>query len=564
MCVANEGGCFMRVWLYYRLSRDEDPELNSLVNQRNILLDFAIKNNYDVVGESFDDNYSGMSFDRPGIHEIEEQLGKKTFDAVLVKDLSRLGRHRTETLVFIEKLLKYGICVISATENLDSSNENDDLMIGFKGMFNDFYARDISRKVRAGIYQKQKEGLVILPPMGYQKDPYTKEITINEEAADIVREIFDLYLQGYGFRAIAQKLNKEGKPTPSYFQENVHNRSLDYDYPEITRRYLWQSRSVKRVLTNESYCGTLINHKFQLSKINHTRGDHPEDTWIRHEDFYEPIVSRETWGKVQEVMEGKKEQQVRSYTNKACHKYSGLIVCGDCGSVLAAKRRQRKNQPERTEYVCSAYSRYGKEYCSSHRIDEEVLNNLIRSQLMLMLSNMEEEISAIDNEFKKWKKDRNRTERKLEKLKEEFEVRKEDQRRILLERIRDPKHEEVYNEMLESCEIDLEGIEQEITELMNLEETVKNRKAEYTKSIDLLHKIIEEDDLSNTNLRLLIEKIIISESKGKLSIKIKLNGNFQAMVMNEGEFLLHESLLGSACQNRILSRSQLIASKMAC
>lgn len=123
----------MKVWLYYRLSRDEDAELNSLNNQRNILVEYANANNHEIVGESFDDNVSGMHFNREGISKIYEQVENKAIDAIIVKDLSRLGRHRTQTSMFIDYLREHDVRVLSVTENIDTSNEDDDLMIGFKG-----------------------------------------------------------------------------------------------------------------------------------------------------------------------------------------------------------------------------------------------------------------------------------------------------------------------------------------------------------------------------------------------------------------------------------------------
>ena len=176
----------MKVWLYYRLSRDEDAELNSLNNQRNILVEYAKANNHDIIGESFDDNVSGMHFNREGINKIYEEVEKKSFDTILVKDMSRLGRHKTQTAMFIDYLRENDINVLSVTENLDTSNESDDLIIGFKGLFNDMYARDISKKVRAGMNQKLKDGMVLTPPMGYFKDKNTNEIIVVEEHAEIV------------------------------------------------------------------------------------------------------------------------------------------------------------------------------------------------------------------------------------------------------------------------------------------------------------------------------------------------------------------------------------------
>ena len=136
-------------------------------------MEFAKAHNHEIVGESFDDNVSGMTFEREGIEKIYEQFDKKSIDAVVVKDLSRLGRHRTQTMVFMDELRKHNIRVLSVTENIDSFNEADDLTIGFKGIINDMYCKDTSRRISAGYLQKQREGIIIVPPLGYFKDRNT-------------------------------------------------------------------------------------------------------------------------------------------------------------------------------------------------------------------------------------------------------------------------------------------------------------------------------------------------------------------------------------------------------
>lgn len=147
----------MRVWLYYRLSRDEDDELNSLMNQRKIIESYALNNGHTIIGESFDDNVSGMHFDRAGIEKLCEAVDAGHLDAVIVKDLSRLGRHRTQTELFIDYLRRKRVRVLSATEGIDTFNEGDDLLIGVKGLMNDHYAKEGSRKVITGYRQKQKK-----------------------------------------------------------------------------------------------------------------------------------------------------------------------------------------------------------------------------------------------------------------------------------------------------------------------------------------------------------------------------------------------------------------------
>jgi len=171
----------MRAWLYYRLSRDEDQEMNSLHNQRQILVDYAEQHGYEIVGESFDDNVTGMTFNREGIGKIEDAVEGGLVDTILVKDLSRLGRHRTQTAIFIDYLGENNVNVISVTEGINSADENDDLIIGFKQIVNDLYAKDISKKVRAGVRQKQKDkGLVETLPLGYYKDKNLNKVMIDE------------------------------------------------------------------------------------------------------------------------------------------------------------------------------------------------------------------------------------------------------------------------------------------------------------------------------------------------------------------------------------------------
>ncbi len=260
----------MRGWLYYRLSRDEDEELNSLTNQRSIIAGYAEKNGFTIAGESFDDNVSGMHFDRDGIEKICEAVEQNQIDAVIVKDLSRLGRHRTQTAVFIDYLKKHDVRVISVTENIDTSNENDDLVIGMKQIINDMYAKDASRKIRSTYRQKQKEGIVIIPPFGYFKDKNTRQVVIVEEAADTVRLIFKLYLDGYGFKQIAKKLNADGVHTPAYYQQTLLGKNVPHTWPQISKQQLWISTTIKRILENEFYAGTLICHKTRTDKINKT------------------------------------------------------------------------------------------------------------------------------------------------------------------------------------------------------------------------------------------------------------------------------------------------------
>ena len=371
----------MRVWLYYRLSRDEDKELNSLTNQKQILVDYCNSHGYTVVGESFDDNVSGMHFDRDGIEKIYEEVDKKSIDAVVVKDLSRLGRHKTQTAIFID-------------------------------------------------YLRQN----------------------------------DIRVQSY------------------------------------------------------------------TNKINHVRKELPPEEHYRHENFVPAIISREIWEQAQFLLSEKVRNNVRASSGKPCHRYTGLLKCADCGSSFSCKTRRWKNKPDRYEYVCNGYHRYGSENCTSHRIDEADLDNLIYEELMNLKEDAQKNYDSIESDVKRWLSQKNSAEKRIRELTAKLEQRKSDQQLILLERIRDREHTSVYDEMLVKCDTDIKALTEQIDAIKNFEETIRKRKAEIKSGIDMLDEIIAEGAISNTHLRMLIKEILIAEVDGKLRIKIQMKAKFSSHI----------------------------------
>jgi DNA invertase Pin-like site-specific DNA recombinase len=362
----------MRVWLYRRLSNDDDKEQNSLNNQRKILLEYAARQGYSVVGESDDDNASGMSFQRAGIAQIIKVAEAGQIDAVLVKDLSRLGRHKTQTALFIDYLRECDIRVISVTEGIDTFNENDDLLVGVRGLMNDYYAKDISKKIRSGYRQKQKEGIVIIAPFGYWKNKNTRQVEIMGEAADTVRLIYSLYLSGNNLRDIAKTLNARQRRTPAQLQTELYGKHW-------TGQQLWTYNTVKRILCDESYAGTLCNHKREM--VNGKSGPRlPESEQFRHEDYYPPIISKAAWFSAQRELSLRNGKRMPQGNNQPKHRYAGLLKCGNCGAPCVPMIRWW-NGKRRVEYVCKSYMTHGKEYCSSHRIHEEILDAAIFKEI---------------------------------------------------------------------------------------------------------------------------------------------------------------------------------------
>ena len=386
----------MRVWLYARLSNDDDREMNSLLNQREICQAFAEQHGYIIVGQSFDDNISGMSFDRRGLDELMVAVDADKIDAVIVKDLSRLGRHRTQTALFIDYLREHQVRVISATEGVDTFRDEDDLIIGVRSLMNDYYAKDIGKKIRAGYRQKQKDGIVITPPFGYWKDKNTGQIKIDAEAAVTVRLIYSLYLQGCGQKEIARRLNAAGRKTPAQLRAERCGREVRHTHKTRDGQFLWTYASVKNVLAEEAYTGVLVNHRREY--LGGKARAVCEADWLRHENFYPVIIEKAIWQQVQTRL---KQPARPAVNNRTKHRYAGLLTCQECGNVFSPMIRYW-NGSRRVEYVCRGYQRNGKGYCSSHRIHEEVLDKAVWDHAKKLREQYAAELKKVTQLQKQW------------------------------------------------------------------------------------------------------------------------------------------------------------------
>ena len=351
--------------MYGRLSNDDDVMMNSLENQLEIVREYARKQGHQIVGESYDDNVSGMRFDRKGLNQVTQAVDAGKIDAVIVKDLSRLGRHQMQTALFIDYLRQCSVAVISVTEGLNTMVDEDELIIGVKQIMNDYYAKDIGNKIRHGYREKQKEGLVVKPPFGYWKDRNTGRIWLHPEASVTVQIIYTYYTMGLGQKEITRRLNAMERRTPQQLHDERCGKANG-------KMYRWTYQSVKNILMEESYTGLLVNHRTET--YGRTITPVPEDEQYRHENFYPVIIEREEWEQVQELLKA----NAKPYRgNTASHRYAGLLTCGDCGSTFVPRIRCW-NGTRRVEYLCKNYMHHGKEFCPSHRIRESELDTRVQ------------------------------------------------------------------------------------------------------------------------------------------------------------------------------------------
>lgn len=366
--------------IYLRLSSDDGDkaESDSIRNQRSLLQDFVSKHSeLSLIEEYVDDGYSGANFERPAFQRMMEDVRNHKINCIIVKDLSRLGRNYIETGRYLEKIFPVlGVRFIAVNDHYDSAdtkNDADQIIVPFKNLINDAYCRDISMKIRSQLEIKRKKGEFTgsYASYGYAKDPVDKNhLVIDEYAAEIVRFIFYMKMDGYSADRIAMKLNEMGVLTPMEYK-----RSCGFNYTCGFRSYKdakWCATSVLRILKNELYVGTMVQGKTR--KINYKvkvcMDVRPED-WVRVEGTHEPIVSREIFECVQNLM---KLDTRTSPEEEMIYIFSGLLRCGDCGQNMVRRVVKKKGKQYRY-YHCSTYK--NKEGCTSHNISDAKLQKVV-------------------------------------------------------------------------------------------------------------------------------------------------------------------------------------------
>ncbi len=360
---------------YTRLSQEDEGtgDSDSILNQRALLLKYCADHQLENVRFFSDDGWSGTNFDRPGFTELMELVERGQVQTIIVKDHSRLGRNRLVVGALMERFTEdYGVRYIAVTDGIDSDKGLDD-MVAVRELFNEFYPRDTSKKIRAVFASKGNSGqrLCTQVPYGYKGDKHRWDV--DEEAAQVVREIFSLCIDGLGPMQIAKRLRAAQVLTPTAYKLekglNVPNHSRENPYE-------WDSKLVAKILERMEYTGCTVNFKgYKKSYKSKKRVQNPPDKWKIFPDTHPAIIDRETWERVQELRKNKRR---RTKTGKQSM-FSGLVYCADCGAKLhyctTASFEDRQNH-----FRCANYkSNTGT--CSAHFIREVVLSDIVLEHL---------------------------------------------------------------------------------------------------------------------------------------------------------------------------------------
>ena len=516
----NQSNQIRKTALYCRLSQDDgiEGDSNSIQNQKAILQKFAEDHHFPSPCFYVDDGFSGGNFQRPAFQQMISDMENGEIGIIVTKDLSRLGRNQLHTGLYIEERFPmFGVRYIAINDNVDTdSSESNDLM-PFKNLFNEWFIRDTSRKIRAVLKAKAERGerLGSRAPYGYRKAPDTKKLIVDDEAATIVRRIFAMCASGSGPSQIARILKKEQILTPTmyaYTRYGITHTCLDTAHP-----YNWSDSAIANLLENEIYLGNTVNMKHSSrSYKDKRRVEHPREECMVFENTHPALITREVWDIVQRVRKNKRRLTKMEEQNK----YSGLVFCADCGSNMVLHRAHTMSASY-NHFTCRTYKKDW-EACTGHYIRECVLDEVVLEDLRrvtAMARERPEEFAAyigsrqsaeIQREIRRQEKELAAMRKRKAELDAIFKKLYEDS---VLSRITTEQFQMLSSSYTEEQNQIAAGIPQKEADIQRLRETVSGTDG----FLDKAKRYMDITELTPELLRLFIEKIVVHEKEVKWS-----------------------------------------------
>ena len=517
--------------LYCRLSNDDDlqGESNSITNQKSMLMDYAKKNGFRNIEIYVDDGWSGTNFNRPDFQRLVRDMEDGKIGTVITKDLSRLGRDYLMTGQYIEMIFpEYDIRYIAINDNFDTVKAENEMMI-FRNVFNDFYARDCSKKIKAVFKAKGMSGkpLASKPPYGYKKSEQDKNVwEIDEEAAAVVRRIFKMCIEGLGPQQIAKRLSAENILIPSAYNASKGNlESHSYKYP--TR---WGDQTIVKILEKPEYCGHTVNFKTYRKSYKHKkRMDIPKDEWTIFENTHPAIISQNDFDLVQELRSHRRKMQKCEEVNP----FSGMVYCADCGKPMYLCR-SRSLTKEQEHMKCSTYAKDQNE-CSAHFIRTCVLKELLLNEINKMLDyvhgNKEKYLDLLvqqtgenhAEEVKNAKKKIAKSEKRIAELDKLFT-------RLYEDNVSGKISDERFEMMSKSYESEQKDLKSSVAELQKFIESKEQQDSDINSFMDIVSRYEHLTDITPEQMHELIERIEVhapDKSSGHRQQKVDIYFRFR-------------------------------------
>lgn len=503
--------------LYCRLSRDDElsGESNSITNQKSILSKYAKDNNFQNIKFFVDDGYSGTTFTRPAFMEIMELAEQGKIGTIIVKDHSRLGRNRLVVGQLLEEdFVRLNIRYIAIMDNIDSSKGLNDFL-PIQDWFNEMHAKNTSQKVRAVLKNKGESGISLANnvPYGYKKDENDKtKWLIDEPSAEVVKEIFNLFIQGHGTCEIARILRKRKILTPSEYSASITTNSNNQEY-----QYKWCGTTVAGILDRQEYIGDTVNFKCTTrSYKDKTKIRLPKEDRKVFKNTHEPIIDEYTWNIVKQLRNNRKKP-TRSGKKSI---FSGLLFCNDCGKKMYFQSPVT-DLKAKDHYRCSSY-KHDNSACTSHYITDEVLQIIVLENIQNVIAYVKSyEDLFIQEQLAKSTQDElkhiSKNKKELEKAKNRVIEIDNLFMHIYEDNISGKITDERFRNLSFNYDKEQKELKSKIEQLPKEIDNKEKKEADLTQFISNVKKYTEITELTPEILNELIEKIIIHQTE-------KING----------------------------------------
>ena len=501
--------------LYCRLSKDDEQigDSNSIVHQKEILAKYAKEHGFTNIEFYVDDGFSGTNFNRPDFQRMMADAEEGKISTVIVKDMSRFGRDYIMVGYYTEIYFSnLDIRFIAINDNVDSNIQTENDLTPFKNVFNEWYARDTSKKIRAVFKAKGNSGkhLTTNPPFGYKKDPNDKDKwIIDEEAATTVRRIFQMYVEGYRISEIGHKLTEEKVETPIlYYMNRGIKTNARSEYPEI-----WDLMSIKYILSQTAYAGHTVNFQTAVKSYKTKKQIRlPKEDWIIYRNTQEPIIDEKTFETVQQM---RKVKRARTKYNEP-NMFSGLLYCADCGNHLTIQRVARNRKMD--NFSCATYRKKKKGLCSCHRILVSDLETIVKEDLQkvceyVFLHEKEFTDEYLSGSKKETAKFQSKTKAELKRLSERQEEIGKIIRKLYEDNVNGRITDERFDFLAKSYEDEGNDLKTKIQELKNALASSVQDEEKLSKFLKVVKSYTKIEELTPEILNSFIEKIYIGETE---------------------------------------------------
>jgi len=525
---------------YARISVDEeiDRDNTSIENQKAIIEDFVRQRFPDSTLSFYEDrDRSGYTFEqREGYQRMRRELVSHSKEILIVKDFSRFSRRNSRGLVELEDLRDAGVRIISIGDGIDFPNDDDWLKIQFQFLINEMPVTDTSKKVKSVIKRRQQDGKwICAAPYGYIVNKQN-EFELVPTEADIVRQIFKLYNEGWGYKKIANHLTDEGIPTPRMSERERKEAAGEECHRKI--KPAWSIVTVQGILDNDFYIGTLRQGKYTRKKINGSEIKRSESDHLVFENHHQPVIDYRTFATTRALREKRSTSHYRGVKVNE-NAYSGFLVCGDCGEKMFAMSRSDL----KPAYTCGSYHRRGLKGCTSHHIRVDRLDELLKDYIRKVKENSASMLERLNADLAKEAEDVAETETSAANLEGVLAEVQEELKATKRQRIRDimkhPDREEMLEETYDELESDLvrriEGLQKQIELTAHKRNTILRVNRAAKTAMEVFDDILAKEKLDSTDIGLIIEQIRVFEDHLEIQLQADIDSILKSGTLLETE-----------------------------